>query len=34
MKEYIAESGGRYTYADDIINLQEMALALGSLFEG
>lgn len=34
MKEYIAESGGRYTYADDIINLQEMVLAVGSLFEG
>ena len=33
MKEFIAEPGGRYTYADDIINLQEMALALSSLFE-
>lgn len=33
MKEFIAEPGGRYTYADDIINLQEMVLALGSLFE-
>lgn len=34
MKEFIAETGGRYTYADDIINLQEMVLALGSLFDG
>lgn len=33
MKEFIAEPGGRYTYADDIINLQEMVLALSSLFE-
>lgn len=33
MKEFIAEPGGRYTYADDIINLQEMILALSSLFE-
>ena len=23
MKEYIAETGGRYTYSDDILNLQE-----------
>ena len=28
MKEFIAEPGGRYTYADDIINLQDMVLAL------
>ena len=33
MKEFIAEPGGRYTYADDIINLQDMVLALSSLFE-
>ena len=26
MKEYIAETGGRYTYSDDILNLQELAL--------
>ena len=25
MKEYIAETGGRYTYSDDILNLQERA---------
>lgn len=34
MKEFIAEPGGRYTYADDIINLQDMVLALSSLFDG
>lgn len=32
MKEYIAETGGRYTYSDDILNLQELALSLTSLF--
>ena len=34
MKEFIAEPGGRYTYADDVINLQDMVLALSSLFDG
>ena len=33
MKEFIAEPGGRYTYADDIINLQDMVLAFGSLLD-
>lgn len=32
MKEFIAEPGGRYTYADDIINLQDMVLGLSTLF--
>jgi hypothetical protein len=32
MKEYIAETGGRYTYSDDILNLQELALSLTSIF--
>lgn len=32
MNEYIAESGGRYTYADDILNLQELALSMTSIF--
>lgn len=32
MKEYIAETGGRYTYADDILNLQELALSMTSIF--
>lgn len=34
MKEYIAQTGGRYTYADDIENLQALALSMTSLFEG
>ncbi|SBV95465.1 hypothetical protein [uncultured Dysgonomonas sp.] len=33
MKEYIAESGGRYTYSDDISNLQELALSMTSIFD-
>lgn len=32
MKEYVAETGGRYTYSDDVLNLQELALSLSSLF--
>ena len=32
MKEYVAETGGRYTYADDILNLQELALSMTSIF--
>lgn len=32
MKEFIAEAGGRYTYADDIINLQDMVLGMSALF--
>ncbi|WP_165045099.1 hypothetical protein [Dysgonomonas sp. ZJ709] len=34
MKEYIAESGGRYTYTDDILNLQELSLSMTAIFEG
>lgn len=34
MKEYVAEPGGRYTYSDDILNLQELALSLSSIFDG
>lgn len=34
MKEYVAEPGGRYTYSDDVLNLQELALSLSALFEG
>lgn len=34
MKEYVAETGGRYTYSDDVLNLQELALSLGALFDG
>ena len=32
MKEYIAETGGRYTYSDDIVNLQELVLSMTALF--
>lgn len=32
MKEYIAETGGRYTYSDDLLNLQELSLSLTSMF--
>lgn len=34
MKEYVAQTGGRYTYSDDILNLQELALSLSSIFDG
>ena len=34
MKEYIAETGGRYTYSDDILNLQELSLSMTSIFSG
>lgn len=33
MKEFSAQTGGRYTYVDDIVNLQELALAFGELFD-
>lgn len=32
MKEFGAQQGGRYTYADDLLNLQELALSFGSIF--
>lgn len=32
MKEYIAETGGRYTYSDDILNLQDLALSMSAIF--
>jgi len=34
MKEYVAETGGRYTYSDDILNLQELALSMSTIFDG
>lgn len=34
MKEFIAETGGRYVFADDFKNLQELALAFSSIFDG
>lgn len=32
MKEFNAQQGGRYTYADDLENLQDLALAFGQIF--
>jgi hypothetical protein len=32
MKEFTSQTGGRYTYIDDIINLQELALAINNIF--
>lgn len=32
MKEFTSQKGGRHTYVDDIINLQDIALVLNSLF--
>lgn len=32
MKEFSAQTGGRYTFIDDIVNLQELALALTNIF--
>lgn len=33
MKEFSAQTGGRYTYADDLENLQELALAFSEIFD-
>lgn len=33
MKEFSAQTGGRYTYADDLENLQELALAFAQIFD-
>lgn len=34
MKHFNAQTGGRYTYTDDIENLQALALAINSIFDG
>lgn len=34
MKEFSAQTGGRYTYVDDIVNLQDLSLAFASIFNG
>lgn len=34
MKEYIADTGGRYTYVDDILNLQALAISMTAIFSG
>ncbi len=33
MKEFSAQTGGRYTYTDDLENLQELALAFAQFFD-
>lgn len=33
MKEYSVREGGRYTYADDLLNLQDLALAITAIFD-
>ena len=33
MKEFNAQTGGRYTYADDILNLQALSLAILQIFD-
>lgn len=33
MKEFTSQTGGRFTYVDDILNLQELALAFSALFD-
>ena len=32
MIEFNAQEGGRYTYVDDIVNLQDLALSYSALF--
>lgn len=34
MREFQAQTGGRYTYVDDVINLQDLALSFCSIFAG
>lgn len=34
MKQFSAQTGGRYTYADDVMNLQDLALAINHIFDG
>jgi hypothetical protein len=33
MKEFVSQTGGRYTYVDDVLNLQDLALSFSSLFD-
>lgn len=34
MKHFKTQTGGRHTYTDDVINLQELALAITAIFDG
>jgi hypothetical protein len=33
MNEFSAQTGGRYVYVDDVLNLQDLALAFGHIFD-
>lgn len=33
MKEFSSQTGGRFTYIDDVVNLQELALAFSAVFD-
>lgn len=33
MKEFTSDTGGRFTYIDDFLNLQELALAISQIFD-
>lgn len=33
MKEFSSQDGGRYTFVDDIVNLQNLALAFSAIFD-
>lgn len=34
MKHFSSQTGGRHTYVDDVMNLQELALAINAIFDG
>lgn len=34
MKHFSTQTGGRHTYAEDVINLQDLALAINAIFNG
>lgn len=34
MKHFNSQTGGRHTYTDDVMNLQELALAINAIFDG
>ena len=34
MIEFSAQTGGRHTYVDDILNLQDLSLAINKMFDG
>lgn len=34
MKHFNSQTGGRHTYAEDVLNLQDLALAINAIFDG